>query len=51
MQKAAIDDLLGFIADRLKVHLRGEGISHDVVNAVFAWAVTMWLNWPHNRRS
>ena len=31
-----VDDLLGFIADRLKVHLRGQGISHDVVNAVFA---------------
>jgi len=35
-KKPPIDDLLGFIADRLKVHLRGEGISHDVVNAVFA---------------
>jgi glycyl-tRNA synthetase beta chain len=35
-KKPPIDDLLGFIADRLKVHLRGQGISHDVVNAVFA---------------
>lgn len=33
---APADDLLGFVADRLKVHLRGQGISHDVVNAVFA---------------
>lgn len=33
---ASADDLLGFVADRLKVHLRGQGISHDVVNAVFA---------------
>jgi glycyl-tRNA synthetase beta chain len=31
-----VDDLLGFVAERLKVHLRGQGISHDVVNAVFA---------------
>ena len=29
-------DLLGFIADRLKVYLRDRGISHDVVSAVFA---------------
>ena len=29
-------DLLGFIADRLKVHLRDTGIAHDVVSAVFA---------------
>ena len=34
--KAPADDLLGFVADRLKVHLRDQGISHDVVNAVFA---------------
>ena len=34
--KATADDLLGFVADRLKVHLRDQGISHDVVNAVFA---------------
>ena len=35
-KKPPVDDLLGFIADRLKVHLRGAGISHGVVNAVFA---------------
>ncbi len=33
---APVDDLLGFIADRLKVHLREQGVSHDVVSAVFA---------------
>ena len=33
---ARVTDLMGFVADRLKVHLRGQGISHDVVNAVFA---------------
>ena len=27
------DDLLAFFHDRLKVHLRGEGISHDVIDA------------------
>lgn len=30
------DDLLAFFADRLKVHLRDEGIRHDVIDAVFA---------------
>ncbi|WP_417488110.1 glycine--tRNA ligase subunit beta [Maricaulis sp.] len=29
-------DLLVFFADRLKVHLRDEGIRHDVIDAVFA---------------
>ncbi|WP_417484809.1 glycine--tRNA ligase subunit beta [Maricaulis salignorans] len=29
-------DLLAFFADRLKVHLRDEGIRHDVLDAVFA---------------
>ncbi len=29
------DDLMGFIGDRLKVFLRGRGVGHDVVNAVF----------------
>lgn len=29
-------DLLSFFADRLKVHLRDEGIRHDVIDAVFA---------------
>ncbi|MFT5180869.1 MAG: glycyl-tRNA synthetase beta chain [Alphaproteobacteria bacterium] len=30
------DDLMSFIADRLKVHLRDEGISHDHIEAIFA---------------
>jgi glycyl-tRNA synthetase beta chain len=30
------DDLLAFFADRLKVHLREQGVRHDLVNAVFA---------------
>ncbi|WBQ14291.1 glycine--tRNA ligase subunit beta [Hyphomonadaceae bacterium BL14] len=30
------DDLLAFFADRLKVHLKDEGIRHDVIDAVFA---------------
>ncbi|WP_429911613.1 glycine--tRNA ligase subunit beta [Glycocaulis sp.] len=29
-------DLLSFFADRLKVHLRDEGVRHDVIDAVFA---------------
>ncbi len=29
-------ELLGFFADRLKVHLREEGVRHDLINAVFA---------------
>jgi glycyl-tRNA synthetase beta chain len=29
-------DLLAFFADRLKVHLRGEGVRHDLISAVFA---------------
>jgi glycyl-tRNA synthetase beta chain len=33
---AIYDDLLSFIADRLKVHLRDEGVSHDHIAAVFA---------------
>ncbi|MSU90099.1 glycine--tRNA ligase subunit beta [Rhodobacteraceae bacterium 2CG4] len=28
-------DLISFFADRLKVHLRGEGIRHDVIDACF----------------
>ena len=35
-REAPVDDLLAFIADRLKVHLREQGIRHDVVSAVFA---------------
>lgn len=29
-------DLLSFFADRLKAHLRGEGVRHDLIAAVFA---------------
>jgi len=29
-------DLLSFFADRLKVHLKGEGVRHDLIDAVFA---------------
>jgi glycyl-tRNA synthetase beta chain len=29
-------DLLGFIADRLKVHLREQGTAHDHIDAIFA---------------
>lgn len=29
-------DLLSFLADRLKVHLKEEGISHDLIQAVYA---------------
>jgi len=32
----AINDLLAFIADRLKVYLRDQGIRHDLIDAVFA---------------
>ncbi|MGC9370248.1 MAG: glycine--tRNA ligase subunit beta [Paracoccaceae bacterium] len=30
------DDLLGFFHDRLKVHLKGEGLRHDVIDACLA---------------
>jgi glycyl-tRNA synthetase beta chain len=30
-----LDDLFGFLVDRLKVHLREEGIAHDVLDAAF----------------
>jgi glycyl-tRNA synthetase beta chain len=30
------DELLAFIADRLKVHLREQGVRHDLIAAVFA---------------
>lgn len=33
---AVARDLMGFLADRLKVHLRERGLSHDLVAAVFA---------------
>ena len=32
----SLADLLAFFADRLKVHLRDEGIRYDVIDAVFA---------------
>ncbi len=32
----AVNDLLGFFADRLKVQLREQGARHDLVDAVFA---------------
>ncbi|WP_339949653.1 glycine--tRNA ligase subunit beta [uncultured Albimonas sp.] len=31
-----VPDLLGFLADRLKVHLRAEGVRHDVIEGCFA---------------
>ncbi len=33
---AAVEELLAFFADRLKVHLREQGVRHDLVSAVFA---------------
>lgn len=33
---AVHEDLLSFFADRLKVHLREEGVRHDLIDAVFA---------------
>jgi glycyl-tRNA synthetase beta chain len=33
---ATAKDLLSFFADRLKVHLREQGVRHDLVDAVFA---------------
>jgi glycyl-tRNA synthetase beta chain len=33
---AAADELLAFFADRLKVHLRQQGVRHDLIAAVFA---------------
>ena len=33
---AKSDDLLAFFHDRLKVHLRGEGLRHDVIDACLA---------------
>jgi glycyl-tRNA synthetase beta chain len=31
-----MNDLLSFFADRLKVHLREEGLRHDLIDAIFA---------------
>jgi glycyl-tRNA synthetase beta chain len=36
VEEPPIADLLAFFADRLKVHLKDDGISHDVIDAVFA---------------
>lgn len=33
---ALADDLLGFFVERLKVHLRDQGVGHDLIAAVFA---------------
>ncbi len=33
---AISNDLLSFFADRLKVHLRADGVRHDLIDAVFA---------------
>jgi glycyl-tRNA synthetase beta chain len=35
-QPAVIGELLAFFADRLKVHLREQGVRHDLIAAVFA---------------
>lgn len=35
-RKAVSDGLLAFFADRLKVHLREQGVRHDLIAAVFA---------------
>lgn len=35
-QRQLIAELLAFLADRLKVHLREEGVRHDLITAVFA---------------
>jgi len=36
--ESVADDLMAFVADRLKVHLREEGVRHDHIDAVFALA-------------
>ncbi len=33
---AVVADLMAFFADRLKVHLREQGVRHDLISAVFA---------------
>jgi glycyl-tRNA synthetase beta chain len=35
-REAVAAELLDFFADRLKVHLRSEGVGHDLISAVFA---------------
>jgi glycyl-tRNA synthetase beta chain len=34
-QEETATDLLAFLADRLKVHLRAEGVRHDIIDAAF----------------
>jgi glycyl-tRNA synthetase beta chain len=34
--QVVVDELLAFIADRLKVHLRDQGVRHDLIAAAFA---------------
>ncbi len=36
LRQEAVDDLLAFFADRLKVHLRDEGVRRDLIDSVFA---------------
>lgn len=36
VSSAAVQDLLAFFADRLKVHLKEQGVRHDLVTAIFA---------------
>lgn len=36
LNEEEMPDLLDFFADRLKVHLKGEGVRHDLITAVFA---------------
>jgi glycyl-tRNA synthetase beta chain len=36
LPREVLGDLLDFFADRLKVHLREQGVRHDLINAVFA---------------
>jgi len=35
-ETAVAEDLLAFFADRLKVHLKDQGVRHDLIDAVFA---------------
>ncbi len=35
-EQSAIENLVSFIIDRLKVHLREQGVRHDLIDAVFA---------------
>ena len=37
-REAVASDVLAFLADRLKVHLREQGVRHDLISAVFALA-------------